>query len=92
MKILEADSFFKRFKGLMFVKNFDYILKFRSNGIHTFFMKVPIDVYLTDNNYKILYIFKNIHPWRVIIPKKGIKYTFETPVGACDYKVGDLFR
>ena len=92
MKTIEANTFFKKFKGLMFVKDFDYILKFKSNGIHTFFMKIPIDVYLTDDNYKIIYIYKNLKPWKVVLPKKGIKYTFETPINKCDFEVGDIFH
>lgn len=89
MKIKEANTFFKKTKGLMFVKKFDYILKIKCNGIHTFFMKKPIDVFLTDGNNKILYIYKNLKPNRIILPKKNVKYTFEAPCNSVHYKIGD---
>ena len=90
MKIKEADTFFKKLKGLMFAKDINYILKIKTNGIHTFFMKMNIDVYLTDKDNKVLYIYKNVKPNRIILPKKNVKYTYETKV---DYiknvKIGD---
>ena len=58
MKVIEAKTFIQKLKGLMFQKDFNYILKFKTNGIHTFFMKTNIDVILTDKNHKILYIYK----------------------------------
>lgn len=81
MNIKYADTFFKRFKGLMFVRNFDYILKLKCNGIHTFFMKVNIDVILTDKNSKVLYIYRNLKPWKIVLPKKGVVFTYEMPAG-----------
>lgn len=92
MQIKEAKTFFQKLKGLMFQKNFNYILKFKANGIHTFFMKTNIDVVLTDKNNKILYIYKNLKPNKIILPKKNVKYTYEMPV---DYvknlKIGQNF-
>ena len=64
----------------MFKKNFDYILKIRCNGVHTFFMKTNIDIILTDKNNIILYIYKNVAPWKIILPKKNVYYTYEAPV------------
>ena len=80
-KIKEAKTFFQKLKGLMFKKNFDYILKFKTNGIHTFFMKTKIGVVLTDKNGKILYIYKSLKPNRIILPKKHVTYTYEMPEG-----------
>lgn len=80
-KIKEAKTFFQKLKGLMFKKNFDYILKFKTNGIHTFFMKTKIDVVLTDKVGKILYIYKSLKPNRIILPKKHVTYTYEMPEG-----------
>ncbi len=80
-KVKEAKTFIQKLKGLMFVKNFDYILKFKTNGIHTFFMKVNIDVILTDKNGKILYTYKSLKPNKIILPKKHVTYTYEMPEG-----------
>ena len=92
MEVKEAKTFFQKLKGLMFQKDFDYILKFKANGIHTFFMKKNIDVILTDKNNKILYIYKNLKPNKIIMPKKGVTYTYETPVNSLKLKIGDIFN
>ena len=90
MEVKEAKTFIQKLKGLMFQRKFNYILKFKTNGIHTFFMKINIDVILTDKKGKILYIYKNLKPNKIILPKKGVKYTYEMPI---DYlpnlKIGD---
>ncbi len=91
MEIKNANTFLKKLKGLMFVKNFNYILKFKTNGIHTFFMKTNIDVVLTDKNNKILYIYENLKPNKIILPKKNVKYTYEMPAGTYK-KVKDIFN
>ena len=93
MEIKEAKTFFQKLKGLMFQKKINYILKFKTNGIHTFFMKCNIDVILTDKNNKILYIYRNIKPNKIILPKKNVKYTYETPINYFDkIKIGDYFN
>ena len=93
MKIKNADTFIKKLRGLMFIKEFDYILKFKTNGIHTFFMKTNIDVILTDKNNKILYIYKNIKPNKIILPKRKVKYTYERPVNYIkNIKIGDYLN
>ena len=93
MKIIEAKTFYQKLKGLMFQKEFDYILKFKTNGIHTFFMKTNIDVILTYKNHKILHIYKNLKPNKIILPKKGVKYTYEIPVNYINKtKIGDYFN
>lgn len=90
MEVKEAKTFTQKLKGLMFQKKFDYILKFKTNGIHTFFMKTNIDVILTDKNGKIMYIYRNLKPNKIILPKKGVKYTFEMPVNYLNNKkIGD---
>ena len=92
MEIKEATTFFQKLKGLMFKRNFNYILKLKTNGIHTFFMKTNIDVILTDKKGKVLYIYKNIKPNRIILPKKHVKYTYETKEGYLkDIKINDYF-
>ena len=92
MEIKEAKTFTQKLKGLMFQKKFDYILKFKTNGIHTFFMKNPIDVILTDKNNKVLYIYRNLKPNKIILPKKHVKYTYEIPINSLQIKIGDIFN
>ncbi|NLL44772.1 MAG: hypothetical protein GX247_03795 [Mollicutes bacterium] len=88
-------DFKKRLFGFMFkIKKIDYGLCLpKCNSIHTLFMFQPIDVIMTDKNHKILYIYSNLKPWRIILPKKGVYYTYELPVGSIKIlKVNDIFK
>lgn len=81
LKIVEANSFWLRFKGFMFMKSkLDYGLFFKNtNGIHTFFMFQSIDVVLFDKDFNVVRIYECVKPWRVILPKKNVKHTLELP-------------
>ena len=79
IELKEIKTFKKKLFGLMGKTNIDYALLFRCNGIHTFFMKESIDIILTDKNYKILYLYKNLKKNKIILPKKKVYYTIELP-------------
>ena len=56
-------------------------------------MKQEIDVIMTDKNNKIVKIFKNLKPNRIILPQKNVYYTYELPVGVSNfYKVNDILE
>ena len=75
-----CNSFKTRFLGLMGKTNISDIYVFpKCNSIHTFFMKEDIDVVMLDKNGKILKIYNNLQPWKVILPKKNVYYTIELP-------------
>lgn len=80
--ILEYTSFSKRLLGLMFQKKkIEYGICFpKCNSIHTMFMFQTIDIIMTDKEQNILYM-KTIKPWRIILPKKNVYYTYELPEG-----------
>ena len=76
-----AESFIERFKGLMFVskeKKFKLIIK-NCNSVHTCFMNFNLDIYCLDQNYKIIKFYKNIKPFRLILPVKKTKHILEIP-------------
>ena len=53
IKIINANTFFKRFMGLMGRKEIDFALLFcnlKDSTIHTHFMRFEIDVYFMDEN------------------------------------------
>ena len=80
IEIKIADSFFKRFIGLMFKKNIKYGLLFKNcKSIHTFFMFDAIDIVFTDKNDTIIKTYKNLKPGRILIGPKGTKNTYELP-------------
>jgi hypothetical protein len=91
MKILHADTFFKRFLGLMGKKDFDEILVFENltdSAIHTMFMRFEIDIYFIDEN-KVIYDKVTLEPWRFYRPEKKARYIIETKKGKLDLKTGD---
>lgn len=75
----EAKSFKDKLIGLMFKKNINFALKFKCNGIHTFFMKENIDVILCDKDNNILFTYKNLKKNKIILPKRNVYYTYELP-------------
>ena len=93
IKVKYCTNFFTRLKGFMFKKNINYCLCFpKCNSIHTFFMFKPIDVVMTDKNFNILYIYKNIKPFKIILPKKNVYYTFEFPINIINFKVNEKIK
>jgi hypothetical protein len=75
-------------------KQLDYGLCFpKCNSIHTFFMFQSIDVVMTDESNKILYIYRNFKPWKVILPKKNVYFTYELPSNSTiDLSMNDYFK
>ena len=91
MEIIYADTFFKRFKGLMGKKDFDHVLIFSNltdSSIHTMFMRFEIDVYFVDENSMVLDKV-TLKPWKFYRPKKQAKYIIETKRGKLNFKTGD---
>ena len=65
----------------MFTKKIDKILCFpKCNSVHTFFMFKNIDIIMTDKDNVVLYTFYDVKPNKIILPKKGVCYTYELPV------------
>ncbi|AFK22748.1 DUF192 domain-containing protein [Pyrococcus sp. ST04] len=95
-----ADTFVKRFLGLMFRKP-KYALIFilptetRINAsIHGFFMRESIDVIFL-NSSKAVVDFTVLKPWRIYIPKSPSKYVIEGPRGLkedLDIQIGDIIE
>ena len=80
VKIKIAKSFKERLFGLMFKKNINNGLLFKNcRSIHTFFMLEEIDVIATDKNDKIIKMYKNIKPCRLLIAPKKTKNIYELP-------------
>ncbi len=91
MKIIYADTFFKRLIGLMGKKDFNHALLFanlRDSSIHTMFMRFEIDVYFIDENKRV-FDKTSLKPWRFYKSKKQAKYVLETKKGVLKIKIGD---
>lgn len=86
IKLIDANSFYKKLVGLMFKKNINYCLRLKTNSIHTMFMKESIDIVMTDKNNNVLYIYKNFKKNKVLI-KKNVYYTYEFPNNFIDSNI-----
>jgi uncharacterized protein len=80
-----ADSFLKRFKGLMFRK--DPIRNkglwiVPCNAVHMFFMKFPLDIVLLSEQNEVLEIHHSLKPWKMTKPVKKAHSTLELPAGS----------
>lgn len=68
VRVIEAKSFTQRLVGLTGRRRLDRetVFLFRNcRAIHTFFMRCPIDVILTDREGKIVQLRENMRPWRI---------------------------
>ena len=90
-KLIEAKTFISRAKGLIGVSKFDFVLWIkRCNSIHTFFMKIPIDVVFVNKHLVVKKIYKNLKPWKFVFPILKASSVFEmTPGLANRISVGD---
>lgn len=94
MEIKLYDSFIKRLFGLTFkIKKIEFIACFpKCNSIHTFFMFQAIDVIMTNKKNQVIHMYKNVKPWRIILPKKNVYYTYELPLNTIkDLKIKEIF-
>ena len=80
IKIILANTFYKRFKGLMLKKDFKDGLLFTNltdSSIHTLFMRFEIDIYFLDEN-RTIFEKTSLKPWKFYKPKKQAKFILET--------------
>lgn len=75
-----ADAFLTRFMGLMGKKKLstdEAILFPKCNSIHTFFMRMPIDVIFVSKSGKVVAVLESLAPWRMLLPRAAAKHTIE---------------
>lgn len=99
-KIKIANSFFKRFLGLMFKSNCEYPLLFEipqdikikeRSSIHSLFMRFELALVFIDENH-LIYEIADLKPWEYYVPKKPAKYIIEfdkKEFENYDLKIGD---
>ncbi|MEW5995923.1 MAG: DUF192 domain-containing protein [Candidatus Zixiibacteriota bacterium] len=87
-KIEVADTFWKRFRGLMMRQKLPegegMLFKFNNPGrygIHMFFMRFPIDLVYLDSGFRVVELKEKIKPWRLYRPKNKASYLVELPAG-----------
>jgi len=93
-----ADSFFKRFKGLMFTKELSPqsgMFIYPCSSIHTFFMNYTIDVLYLDKNNIVLAIDEDMKPGKVGRIVKGAVAVVELSSGKAketDIRIGQALE
>lgn len=96
-RIKPADSFWKRFRGLMGCKELgegEGLLLFRCPSIHCFFMKIPIDAVYLSADMRVMGI-ETLKPWSVGRVFRGTRHVLELPAGRAAAKrlaVGDVLQ
>jgi uncharacterized membrane protein (UPF0127 family) len=80
-----ADTFWKRFKGLMLKKGLrekEGLLIEKCNSIHMFFMLFEIDAIFLDENDTIVKLVENLKPWKgLVLPVKNGGKVLEVKAG-----------
>lgn len=83
--IRTADTFISRFFGLMGKRNVDYgLLLIPCKSIHTFFMKIDIDVVYLDHSLTVVDIERNMKPWKTGKYRSKAYGVLELPAGMAD--------
>lgn len=80
-KLVIAQSFFQRLKGLMFRRHmdFDVLMIKPCNSIHTYFMRMNIDVIFLDHEFRVIQKNSNLKKNRVIMPVQNGISVLEGP-------------
>jgi uncharacterized membrane protein (UPF0127 family) len=81
IKAEKLTSFIEKSKGLMGKDKSKTIYFTTRFGIHTFFLKFPIDVIILDEKRKVVKVKKNLKPNRVYFWNPIFKRVLETPAG-----------
>ena len=77
----EVTGFLDQLLGLIRKSNPRSLL-FRSRfGIHTFFLKEPIDIVVLDHNFRVVKLKENLKPFRIFFWNPKYKYVLELPGG-----------
>lgn len=102
-KVKVADTFFKRFLGLMFIKKpYPLLISFDKEGrltcsIHMFFVRFGLDAVWMDKEFKVVDLREEIKPFslKIYLPKKKANYVLELPLGGIKggkIEIGDLLQ
>lgn len=90
-RVSVASNFFTRFKGLMGKKQLEAgkgLLLMRCSSVHSFFMKISIDVVYLSNSFTVLGVEK-LSPWRLGKYIKGTAHVLELAAGTAFVSIGN---
>ncbi len=90
-----AESFSDNFLGLLNKKNPRSMIFKTRFGIHTFFMKEPIDVLILDKNNKVVKVKENLASWKIYFWNPEFETIIELPkfsIQQSRTRIGDLLN
>ena len=93
-KLIIADSFLSRLKGLMGRKSLEAgeaLLLINCSSIHCFFMKITIDAVYLSEDMTVLDI-ETLPPWRIGKHVKNAAHVLEMSAGSAMVSKGDKLR
>lgn len=83
--IVTAKTFLRRFLGLMGKSRVDYgLYLLPCKSIHTFFMRIPIDVVYLDKSLTVIVIERDMKPWKTGRYYSNAHGVLELPAGMAD--------
>mgnify|MGYP002085551984 CR=1 FL=1 len=83
-KLHRADTFFKRLCGLLPYRSLpagEMMLIIPCNSVHTCFMRFPIDVLYLNKEGRIVALYENVPPWKLLPVKREACCVLELPAG-----------
>lgn len=92
-----AETIDERMLGLMFkdeMPGCDGLLISPCNSIHTFFMKMSIDVVFLTKDFKVVKVFYNLKPWKMTAIYFKSKHVLEMRAGTLvpNLQIGESLR
>ncbi|MEO0128692.1 MAG: DUF192 domain-containing protein [candidate division WOR-3 bacterium] len=97
-KAIVGDTFFKRLKGWLGRKNFNWgesLIIRPCKWIHTFFMRFPVDVIFVNAENKIVAMKSCFKPWRISGIYWRARFVIELPCGTIkrtSTTIGDIIE
>lgn len=84
LSVTVADTFWKRFRGWVGreeIRHEEALLISGCRRVHTFFMRVPIDVVYLDDAAKVVAVIEALRPWRISPHIPGTRDCLELKAG-----------
>lgn len=81
INIVEKNNFLEKLKGIKFIlEPIKNAYRFKSHYANTYFLFQRVDIIMTDENNKVLYIYPNCKTEKLIFPKFNVKYVYFLPL------------
>ncbi len=80
--------------GRDFGVSFDAMVFSACNAIHTFFMRIPLDVIFLNRENVVVSMYRGLRPWHPCVCSLNARSVVELPAGAIDAsstEIGDRF-